>query len=198
MSCHKPTISTKYYYKSNKWTPTNHKAQCPARFHKLLMSSERVTETENDKVQHASTAVIAVALTGKASFVHSYMQTRPRGQYNGKWPFSLVYVLKPRTTGIKATAPSPLKQWNKVHCNFYYHQTDIPTYSFVQFQGLLPQVPKIVRDKCEPNTTYTLLYCTLYFAGFQYNIHFHPKSNRAAHGVEVNVSPLPYFIIILL
>ena len=112
--------------------------------------------------------------------------------------FSLIYVLKPRTTGIKATAPSPLKQWNKVHCNFYYHQTDIPTYSFVQFQGLLPQVPKIVRDKCEPNTTYTLLYCTLYFAGFQYNIHFHPKSNRAAHGVEVSVSPLPYFIIILL
>ena len=48
------------------------------------MSSERVTETENDKVQHASTAVIAVVLTGKASFVHSYMQTRPRGQYNGK------------------------------------------------------------------------------------------------------------------
>ena len=127
----------------SKWTPTNHKAQCPARFHKLLMSYERVTEMENDKVQHAS------------------------------------------------TVPSPPKQWNRAHCNFYYHQTDIPTYSFVQFQGLLPQVPKIVRYKCEPNTIH-------YFAGFQNNIHFNPKSNRVAHGVEVSVSPLPYFIIILL
>ena len=29
-------------------------------------------------------AVIAVAPTGKASFVYSYVQTRLRGQYNGK------------------------------------------------------------------------------------------------------------------
>ena len=38
-------------------------------------------------------AVIAVAPTGKASFVYSYVQMRLKGQYNGKWPFSLVYVL---------------------------------------------------------------------------------------------------------
>ena len=31
-----------------------------------------------------SIAVIAVALTGKASFVYSYVQTRLKGQYNGK------------------------------------------------------------------------------------------------------------------
>ena len=30
------------------------------------------------------TAVIAVARTGKASFVDSYVQTRVMGQYNGK------------------------------------------------------------------------------------------------------------------
>ena len=29
-------------------------------------------------------AVIAVAPTGKASFVYSYVQTRLKGQYNGK------------------------------------------------------------------------------------------------------------------
>ena len=34
-------------------------------------------------------AVIAVfALTGKASFVYSYVQTRLRGKYNGKRPFT--------------------------------------------------------------------------------------------------------------
>ena len=38
-------------------------------------------------------AVIAVAPTGKASFVFSYMETRLKGQYNEEWPFSLVCVL---------------------------------------------------------------------------------------------------------
>ena len=48
-------------------------------------------------------AVIAVAPTGKASFVYSYAQTRLMGQYNGKWPLSLVYVLKPLITVIGAS-----------------------------------------------------------------------------------------------
>ena len=47
-------------------------------------------------------AVIAVEPMGKASFVHSYVQTRLSGQCNGKWPFSLVYVLKPLITAIRA------------------------------------------------------------------------------------------------
>ena len=42
----------------------------------------------------------AVAPTGKAFFVYSYEQTRLRGQYIGKWPFSLVYVLKPPINAI--------------------------------------------------------------------------------------------------
>ena len=47
-------------------------------------------------------AVIAVAPTDRASFVYSYVQTRLKGQYNGKWPFSLVYVLKPLIIAIRA------------------------------------------------------------------------------------------------
>ena len=50
-------------------------------------------------------AVIAVAPTDRASFVYSYVQTRLYGQYNGKWPFSLVYVLKPLKTAITAIVP---------------------------------------------------------------------------------------------
>jgi len=53
-------------------------------------------------VMYRAIAVIEVAPTGKASFVYSYVQTRLRGQYNGKWPFSLVYVLKPLITAIRA------------------------------------------------------------------------------------------------
>ena len=49
-------------------------------------------------------AFIAVTPTGKASFVYSYVQTRLKGQYNGKWPFSLVYVLKPLITPIRVIA----------------------------------------------------------------------------------------------
>ena len=47
-------------------------------------------------------AVIAVEPTGKAFFVYSYVKTRLMGQYNGKWPLSLVYVLKPLITAIRA------------------------------------------------------------------------------------------------
>ena len=47
-------------------------------------------------------AVIAVAPTGKASFVYSYVQTKLMGQANGKRPFSHVYVLKPLKTAIRA------------------------------------------------------------------------------------------------
>ena len=52
-------------------------------------------------------AVIAVAPTGKASFVYSYLQTRLRRHYNGKWPFSLVYVLKSLITAIRAITSNP-------------------------------------------------------------------------------------------
>ena len=51
-------------------------------------------------------AVIAVAPTDRTSFVYSYVQTRLKGQYNGKWPFSLVYVLKPLITPIRAICES--------------------------------------------------------------------------------------------
>ena len=47
-------------------------------------------------------AVIAVAPTGKASFVYNYVQTRLKAQYNGKRSFSLVYVLKLLITAIRA------------------------------------------------------------------------------------------------
>ena len=40
--------------------------------------------------------------SNSASFVHSYVQTRLKSQYNGKWPFSLFYVLKPLITPIRA------------------------------------------------------------------------------------------------
>ena len=54
-------------------------------------------EIEIDRI-----AVIAVAPTDRASFVYNYVQTRPKSQYNGKWPFSLVYVLKRLITPIRA------------------------------------------------------------------------------------------------
>ena len=47
-------------------------------------------------------AVIAFAPTGKAYFVFSYMETRLKGQYNEEGPFSLVCVLKPLITAIRA------------------------------------------------------------------------------------------------
>ena len=54
-------------------------------------------------LQHLTIAVIAVASTLKASFVYSrYVQTKLMGQFNGKWSISLVYVLKPLITAIRA------------------------------------------------------------------------------------------------
>ena len=47
-------------------------------------------------------AVIAVAPTGKASFVFSYMETRLKGQYNEEGPFSLICVLKLLITAVRA------------------------------------------------------------------------------------------------
>ena len=49
-------------------------------------------------------AVIAVEPAGKASFVLGCIQTRLMGQYNGKWPISLVYMSKPLITVITAIA----------------------------------------------------------------------------------------------
>ena len=57
----------------------------------------------------ARSLIVAVAPTGKASFVYSYVQTRLMGQYNGKWPISLVYVLKPLITAIRAIVIGLLK-----------------------------------------------------------------------------------------
>mgnify|MGYP006973386230 CR=1 FL=1 len=59
-------------------------------------------EVRNWRNRWAIIAVIAVAPTDRASFVYSYVQTRLKGQYNGKWPFSLVFVLKPLITPIRA------------------------------------------------------------------------------------------------
>ena len=66
----------------------------------------------NHLTPNITVAVIAVAPTGKASFVCSSVQTRVRGQYNGKWSFSLVYMLKPLTTAIRAICGLFLHQWN--------------------------------------------------------------------------------------
>jgi len=51
-----------------------------------------------------SIAVIAIAPMRKALCVYSYVQTRLMGQCNGKWPISLLYVLKPLITAIRAVA----------------------------------------------------------------------------------------------
>ena len=47
-------------------------------------------------------AVITVEPADKISFVYNWMQTRLRGQYNGKWPISLVRVSRPLITVITA------------------------------------------------------------------------------------------------
>ena len=47
-------------------------------------------------------AVITVEPPGKSSFVLGCIQTRLMGQYNGKWPISLVYMSKPLITVITA------------------------------------------------------------------------------------------------
>ena len=59
---------------------------------------------------HASTApnrrsiiaVITVEPADKIPFVYNCMQTRLRGQYNGKWPITLVCVSRPLVTVITA------------------------------------------------------------------------------------------------
>ena len=48
-----------------------------------------------------SIAIIAVAPTGKASFICSYVQTRLKGQHSEKGSFSLVYGLKTLITAIR-------------------------------------------------------------------------------------------------
>ena len=62
-----------------------------------LLASKSTIKTRGIQI-----AVIAVAPKGKASFVYSYVQRRLRGQYNGKWPNSLVDVLKPLINAIRA------------------------------------------------------------------------------------------------
>ena len=52
-------------------------------------------------------AVITVEPADKTSFVYSCIQTRLRGQYNGKWPISLVCVSKPLITFITAIELKP-------------------------------------------------------------------------------------------
>ena len=49
-----------------------------------------------------SIAVIAVEPADKISFVYNCMQPRLRGQYNGKWPITLVCVSRPLVTVITA------------------------------------------------------------------------------------------------
>ena len=49
-----------------------------------------------------SIAVITVEPADKISFVYNCMQTRLRGQYNGKWPISFVCVSRPLVTVITA------------------------------------------------------------------------------------------------
>jgi len=56
----------------------------------MLLLITKTTNNNNNKFTCAlkvmklhTIAVIAVAPTGKASFVYSYVQTRLKGQYNG-------------------------------------------------------------------------------------------------------------------
>ena len=66
----------------------------------VLMREETQVPAKNSRMD-----VITVETADKASLVYSCMQTRLRGQYNGKWPISdisLVGVSKPLTTVITA------------------------------------------------------------------------------------------------
>ena len=60
----------------------------------------------NDKI-----AVITVEPADKISFVYNCMQTRLRGQYNGKWPISFVCVSRPLVTVITAIKPVISTTW---------------------------------------------------------------------------------------
>ena len=57
-----------------------------------------------------SIAVITVEPAEKISFVYNCMQTRLRGQYNGKWPISLVCVSRPLVTVITAIKNRSVKK----------------------------------------------------------------------------------------
>ena len=52
-------------------------------------------------------AVITVEPADKISFVYNSMQTRLRGQYNRKWPISLICVSRPLVTVITAIPFQP-------------------------------------------------------------------------------------------
>ena len=52
-------------------------------------------------------AVITVEPAGNTSFVYTCMQTRLKGQYNGKWPIRLVCVSKLLITVITAIFQAP-------------------------------------------------------------------------------------------
>ena len=76
----------------------------------------------NEKQWCLAIAFMEVAPMGKAPFVYSYVQTRLMGQYNGKSPFSLVHVLKPLITAIRAiTWPLQVQGWgSRTNCiNMY-------------------------------------------------------------------------------
>ena len=77
----------------------------------------------NARVIHKTIVVIAVAPTSKVSFVCSYVQARLKGQYHGKWPFSLVYVLKPLITAIRAISSSNGFLWWLVTVNRWIPST---------------------------------------------------------------------------
>ena len=78
-------------------------------------------------------AVIAVAPTGKASFVNSYVLPRPMGLNNRKRPFSLVYVLKPLITAIRAIATTTSLFCSMNHMSYIYfcHEKTTMTFSYV-------------------------------------------------------------------
>ena len=75
---------------------------------KFTVTCDWLVETvETTLIMHlpfVSIAVITVEPEDKISFVYNRMQTRLRGQYNGKWPISLVCVSKPLVTVITAIA----------------------------------------------------------------------------------------------
>ena len=74
----------------------------------LLLESSNAFEYHrgNRNAQQNLIAVITVEPAGKAPFVLGCIQTRLVGQYNGKWPISLVYMSKPLVTVITAISAS--------------------------------------------------------------------------------------------
>ena len=72
-------------------------------------------------------AVITVEPAGKASFVLGCIQTRLMGQYNGKWPVSLVYMSKPLITVITAIIGIEPRNSIPFSCSFTCYQATIMT-----------------------------------------------------------------------